>query len=271
MLCDLLAMEEPPSSSTAQGSVAGRVPQDLIAKAVESLFKWERSRKLQRDKPLLLEDDKLLYLVIALKKIPEENRVNPYQIPVPHPLFCLDGSQDVCLFVNDLKGLKQKEVKQKLAAQNIPIAKVIGLSKLRTDYKAFEAKRKLCGSFDLFLADKSVLPFLPKLLGKNFFRKKKHPIPVDLRKKDWKKQVEAACGSVFLYIKGGSCCVVKVGRLSQTKDEVVENTAAVLLGVSSSIPKKWKNIRSLYLKTLDSVPLPLYQVLPDLPMKINVS
>lgn len=251
-----------------------RVSRDLVSKAVESLCKWETSRKQNKERTLLLEDDKLLYLVLSLKQAaPEQSRTNPYQIALPHPLFELgDGSpQDICLFIDDRKGLKQKETKQKLAAEGISIAKVIPLSKLRTDYKAFEEKRKLCGSYDLFLADKSVLPALPKLLGKNFFKKKKHPIPVDLRKKDWKKQIEGACSSTFLYVKGGTCSVVKVGRLSQKQEEVCDNVHAVIAGVSSSIPKKWKNIRSLYLKTLDSVPLPLYQSLPDLSMKISAT
>ncbi|KAH7278604.1 hypothetical protein KP509_38G048300 [Ceratopteris richardii] len=249
-----------------------RVSPELVTKAVASLFKWERSRKQSRDKMLLLEDDKLLYLVVALKKAsPDQNRTNPYQIPLPHPLFMLgDGAtQEICLFIDDRKGTKKKEAKQKLVEEGIAIAKVIPLSKLRTDYKSFEAKRKLCGSYDLFLADKSVLPALPRVLGKIFFKKKKHPIPVDLRKKDWKKQIESACGSTFLYIKGGTCSVVKVGRLSQSQEEVCENVHAVISGVASHIPKKWKNIKSLYLKTLESVPLPLYQILPDFPIKIG--
>jgi ribosome biogenesis protein UTP30 len=43
---------------------------------------------------------------------------------------------------------------------------VIGLSKLRTKYESHEAKRQLCGLYDLFLADDRVLPSLPKLIGK---------------------------------------------------------------------------------------------------------
>lgn len=45
------------------------------------------------------------------------------------------------------------------------VAKVVGLSKLRTKYESHEAKRQLCSSYDLFLADERVLPSLPKLLG----------------------------------------------------------------------------------------------------------
>ena len=39
------------------------------------------------------------------------------------------------------------------------------LSMNRSKYESFEAKRKLCGSYDLFLADERILVHLPKLLG----------------------------------------------------------------------------------------------------------
>jgi hypothetical protein len=45
------------------------------------------------------------------------------------------------------------------------VAKVIGLSKLRTKYESFESKRELCKLYDLFLADDRILPSLPKLIG----------------------------------------------------------------------------------------------------------
>ena len=62
------------------------------------------------------------------------------------------------------------------------IAKAIPLSKLKKDYFDFEAKRKLCGSYDIFLVDNCILGKLPKLLRKTFYKKKKHPIPVNLKR-----------------------------------------------------------------------------------------
>jgi ribosome biogenesis protein UTP30 len=50
---------------------------------------------------------------------------------------------------------------------------VLGVSKLRSNYKTYEARRKLFKSFDLFLADRRVLLLLPALLGKPFYEKKK--------------------------------------------------------------------------------------------------
>ena len=45
------------------------------------------------------------------------------------------------------------------------IDQVVGLSKLKTKYEAHEAKRRLCGEYDFFVADDRILPSLPKLLG----------------------------------------------------------------------------------------------------------
>ncbi|GKC48730.1 ribonuclease H-like domain-containing protein [Tanacetum coccineum] len=56
-----------------------------------------------------------------------------------------------------------KQAKEKIASKGIQVS-----------------KRKLCDSYDMFYADKRVVPFLPKLLGKHFFRSRKLPLGVDL-------------------------------------------------------------------------------------------
>lgn len=40
----------------------------------------------------------------------------------------------------------------------------------RTKYESHEAKRQLCNSYDLFMADDRILPSLPKLIGGCWFR-----------------------------------------------------------------------------------------------------
>ena len=52
-------------------------------------------------------------------------------------------------------------------------AQVIGVTKLRTKYKQFEARRQLLAAYDRFLADDRVVPMLPKLLGNKFFERKR--------------------------------------------------------------------------------------------------
>lgn len=54
------------------------------------------------------------------------------------------------------------------------------------------------------------------------------------------------------------------------EEEIVENVMAVVEAAVEKVPKKWANVRALHLKAVDSVALPIYQVVPELGMKIEV-
>ncbi|OVA18947.1 Ribosomal protein L1 [Macleaya cordata] len=259
------ASPTPPPSLTSS-----RVTPETIGRAVDALLKWNKS-KSKEQKPQLLEEDEFLYLILTLKKIPPKGRTNPYKIPLPHSLHPFDSSEELCLIIDDRSksSLTSEAAKKKIKSENIPISKVLKLSKLKTDYRAFEAKRKLCSSYDFFFADKRVIPLLPKLLGKQFFKKKKIPVPVDLTHKNWKEQIENSCGSALLYLRTGTCCVIKVARVSMERDEIVENVVAAIDGVAEIVPKKWLNVRSLHVKLSESLALPVYQSVPDVGLKIE--
>ncbi|GAB2302301.1 hypothetical protein Dimus_036315 [Dionaea muscipula] len=141
-----------------------KVVRETVKKAVKALQKWRATKSLA-EKPQLLSSNELVFLVVTLYKIPFKGRTNAYKIPLPHPLHSFDESSEFCLFIDDRHGrLSSKDAKEKIDAEGIPISKVIKLSKLKTDFKGFEAKRKLCDSFDMFFADKRVIPLLPNLL-----------------------------------------------------------------------------------------------------------
>ncbi|XP_043702628.1 ribosomal L1 domain-containing protein 1-like [Telopea speciosissima] len=256
------------SSVPAPSSTSSRVGSGTVGKAVDALLNWNESKKKQQ-KAQLIEEDDFLYLILTLKKIPANGRTNPYKIPLPHPLH--SPEEELCLIIDDRSKarLTSEAAKKKVQADGIPITKVLKLSKLKTDYRPFEAKRKLCNSYDLFFADKRVIPLLPKLLGKQFFKKKKIPIPVELTHKNWKAQIEHACGSALLYLRTGTCSVLKIARVSLGRDEIVANVVSAIDGIAEIIPKKWANVRSFHLKMSESLALPLYQSVPDMVFKIE--
>ncbi|GAB4859114.1 hypothetical protein Ancab_010579 [Ancistrocladus abbreviatus] len=263
-----LAPHQPPTQPALSSTVSSKVPQERVERAVKALLKW-KSSKSKDQKLQLLPSDEFLYLVLTLKKIPPKGRTNPYKIPLSHPLHSPHESE-LCLFVDDRHGrLTSKDAKEKIASEGIPISKIIKLSKLKSDYKPFETKRKLCDSYDMFFADKRVIPLLPKLLGKHFYKKRKIPVPVELGHRNWKEQIERACGSALLFLKTGTCSVVRVGKCSMEVEEIVENVVAVIDGVVDAVPKKWANVRSLHLKFSESLALPIYQVMPEMKLKIS--
>ena len=117
--------------------------------------------------------------------------------------------------------------------------------------------------FELF-ADARVLPLLPKLLGKTFFKKKRQPVPVDLTKKDWPAQVRKAAAATYARRGAGTCVSVKVGRAAHSQKEIVANAIAAIDGVVERVvARKWANVQAVFLKTTESVALPVYNALPD--------
>ncbi|KAL3652456.1 hypothetical protein CASFOL_002137 [Castilleja foliolosa] len=247
-----------------------RIQKSTTDNAVSALLKHKFAVQSSTDKLQLLPDDDYIYLNLTLKKIPSNPRTNPFKIPLPHPI--LDAASQLCLIIDDRPKSPtppSDQIKKLIKAHDIPISKVIKISKLKTNYKPFEAKRKLCDSYDLFLVDKRVVHLLPKLIGKEFFKKKKLPLGVDLGQKNLKLQVERALGCALLYLRTGTCCVMKVGKLAMNKDEIAENVFDAINGAVERVPKKWDGVRSLLLKFSDSVALPIYESLPDMKLKIE--
>lgn len=252
-------------------SKAPGLKREQIDKAVSALLKYIGSQKA--DSTDLLEEEEYLYLNIALKKTPQPPKnPSPIRLPLPHPIYDSQNAE-VCLFVKDHKGEGHKAAKLRVKQQKVAgVAKVIGVSKLKGKYEPFEAKRQLCNSYDLFVADDRVVPSLPKLIGKSFFKKKKVPIPVNLQTKDWSSQIQKALGGTYFHRNGGNCLSVRVAKNSMSSEDCTDNIVAVVEGAVEHISKKWSNVQALHLKSVNSVALPVYQTLPtERSTKITIS
>eukprot|EP00743_Colponemidia_sp_Colp-15_P003912 GILK01004221.1.p1 GENE.GILK01004221.1~~GILK01004221.1.p1 ORF type:complete len:264 (+),score=40.48 GILK01004221.1:50-793(+) len=234
--------------------MASPIDRSQLDKAVTALIKHiANSNEGPQD---LLETADYISLIIGLRKIPDKSKTKPVRVDIVHSLYTDDA--EMCLFVKD----PQKEFKAKFEQTPVKgLTKVIGLSKLRSNYKQYEAKRKLCSAFDLFLTDERVLPLLPMLLGKTFFQKKRQPVPVDLTKKDLVAEITKARDSTYLHMSQGPCCALRVAKTSFSKEEILANTLQAIDSAVDKIPRKWKNIQSIHIKTSDSIALPIYNAL----------
>lgn len=262
-----------------------KINEDQVGKAVNALLKWKKlqSKKSHEIQTLSDEeaeeedeevDDNFIYLQLTLKKIPPKELTNPHKITLPHPLFHpFESFASICLIIDDRPRkahnaktkLDVETVQKKIKAEEIPITKVLKFSKLKAEYKSFEAKRDLYGSYEVFLADKRVIHLLPGLLGKHFYKKKrKVPVPVDLRgNSSWKEEIERACSSTLLCLGNGTCSVLKIGRGGMESGQVIENVLAAIEGIVGFVPKKFDGVRAFHLKFSDSLALPVYEALPD--------
>jgi ribosome biogenesis protein UTP30 len=202
-------------------------------------------------------DKKSFYVMFGLKKIPAEVSVKPQLISIPNSWKSASSADSVrvCIFTKD----PHEEYKKRINALGVAsIVKVMPVSKLRKNFKPFEAKRQLCASYDIFLTDCRIVSLLPKLIGKKFFESKKIPVVVDLTKEDLKSELETAINSTYLHLTSGPCFSVKIGLGSQEVSALTENGAQIIKQVIEKIPGGWDNIKVIHVKTPDSLALPVY-------------
>ena len=136
--------------------------------------------------------------------------------------------------------------------------KIIPLRELKVEYKQFEAKIQLSNKFDLFLADDRIIRLLPQFLGKNFFKRKKIPLQINLRHKDLQAEFSRCLMTTQLPMKhAGACSNVVIGNSEQEDGQLVENTQSVVASLMTKYPGTFKNIRSVHINC-GSSSLPLY-------------
>jgi len=238
-----------------------------VRRAVEALTKHVaiKAREKNESKTSLFEEDEFISVTFTLKKAPvvQQLSLKPKRVKLAHPLYG-EGSE-ICVIVKD----PQKYFKDLFLQEGISVSKVIGISKLRKNYKTYEAKRQLCQSYDVFFADDRVIHYLQLLLGKAFLKRKKQPLLINLSKtKSAANEMNKARISTTFVMGSGTTSAVKVARTNMTTEQICENIVAAVSRVAQLIPKKWKNIQAIHIKTNDSVALPIFNSLPLSPAKI---
>jgi len=174
-------------------------------------------------------------------------------IPLPNPMY--DEKSEVCFLCKD----PQKKWKEMLLQTHpVPgITKVIGLDKLKRNYKNLEAKRALADSFDLFLCDRNIAEMMPKILGKTFYQKKnKIPVPVKMLQ-DPKPMLEKAIKGTPMRIPSGPCIGIKFGFCGMTEEQLVANAIAVIRGVVANVVDN--PIQSITVQATDAPALPVWR------------
>ncbi|GMH32436.1 hypothetical protein BSKO_00270 [Bryopsis sp. KO-2023] len=219
----------------------------------------------------LFEDEKKIWLDVRFKKCPALNfsRGSPYALPVVHSIH--DRIPEVCLLI---KGGPQDNMKKPFKEKLVPgcVQKIITDNALKRKYVDHEAKYQLATQFDIFLANQSMIFDLPRLLGKPFYKSRKFPALVQLKKSDkdsWESRIDAKKMCTFWHATPGVKAAVRIGLASFKAKEVVENLFSALSSMCSSLPNGFSEILRVSIRGPDTTLLPVYQTLPDLPCQVS--
>ncbi|KAJ3683119.1 hypothetical protein LUZ60_013346 [Juncus effusus] len=217
---------------------------ETMSTAVAALLKW-----LSHHPPPPSGD--FIYLILALNSIPHSGRHRSFSLPLPHSLF----SSSICLITNEPNN-------PLLNSSPIKFSLVLTLSELKSLYPSPESKQELASSHDLFFTDKRIVSWLPRILGDPFYGKKKknkEPIVINFANPSWHNKVSEILKSTKFEMKGGHCNGIKVAMLKMERKEILGNVEMAVQKAVECVPKKWRNVRSIHLKSTESVALPLYE------------
>ncbi|NXF29146.1 RL1D1 protein, partial [Nyctibius bracteatus] len=229
-----------------------------VKKAVEALLAFARSKA--KGDALLLNESENVHLLVTVWKIPRVAQV--IKIPLPHGIR--PETAEVCLFTKDEPNLSAEQTEnlyRKLLIQNgiKSVSQIISYKTLKKEYKLFEAKRRLLNRFDLFLSDDRIRRLLPSHLGKHFYERKKAPLSVNLKARNLAKELQKHIQGTTLPVTNKGCCyTARIGHTGMKADEIVDNIIATAEVIAKKLPKNWKNVKILHLKTLKSVALPIF-------------
>ncbi|XP_073399005.1 ribosomal L1 domain-containing protein 1 [Dendrobates tinctorius] len=231
---------------------------EQVKKAAKALLAYHKTK--ESGNLLLLNEHDWISMMLTVWKIP--NQAQAIRIPLPHgirPSTC-----EVCLFTKDEPNMSveqtEKFYKKMLSQHGVKqITEVIPLKKMKKEYKPYEAKRRLLGSYDLFLADSRIRRLLPSLIGKHFYKEKREPQSVNLKHKYLADELNRFIQGTQLHITNRGCCYsVRVGHTGMKVEDIAENILAVSQVLAEKLPLKWKNVKVLHLKSQSSVALPIY-------------
>jgi len=233
-----------------------KVKKSQLEKAIRALVQLVAKRTANSN-PLFGANAETMNLIFTLSEIPDKRRMKPMLIKLPHPLF--DDKSEVCFLAKD----PQKQYKELLLQKHpVPgVTKVIGLDKLKRNYKTAESKRALADAFDLFLCDSRIMSMMPKLLGTTFYEKKlKRPIPVKLKLQDPVPHLQNAITGTTLRVPSGPCVGVRFGRCSMGEQQLLANSAAVISFVTKYLAKN--PVQTISVQATDSPALPVWRRAP---------
>jgi len=237
---------------------------NLCRKALSALKQLITSA--QQGHKQLLDESTAISLYIHVHKIPRCTYLR-LSSQLTHP-FIQQDTRDVCLFVrdDDIIGREYESTirrfKSIIDQFKLPFnIDIMTLKQLNQELVPYEAKRKLCARYDLFLADRRIMTSLMRgqLLGKHFRHHGKMPLGINVFNKDFKQRLLSLCSSTFGRMAGtGPLFSMQFTTLQQSIDHGIENLKTVCQTIGKELPGSWLNIDHAYLYGNNLQSLPIY-------------
>ena len=246
-----------------------------LQEAIKILTTYSLKKQSKSKDIMTLSKVPFLYVNMVVRKLPEVINITPSQIEVSNALYGKEYSSKHCFIVsNEFK----KTYKEQLDNFKKQGWKFLSYEKLTKNYKSFSQKQALSKFYDLFLCERSVYMLLKAHLGRNFYRSKKYPFPVELSEcvktdktldsdKFEKLLTKSSLKSTYFIQGNGPEYSIKSTRIVEGQyDKMIQNICESIEGIYSDLKSKGmckSSIRRIALRGEDTDSLPIYSNLTE--------
>jgi len=218
----------------------------------------------------LWDEGEKLFAQVTMHRIPsfpQEQNIRK-MVPLVHSMW--SDSSTKCLIVKDLDKKHEDTVdmtEELLKEHQVTgITKVLPLDQLKKEHKGHELKRILSKEFDIFLADSRISRLAISHLGKEFYKRRKVPLCVDLERdsksqtSNLSAQIEKLSKStqVIMTSRGANINIPFAHSLMSEEDQF-DNLKSLVSQLNDCIPRGFKNIKVISLQGTGTKSIPLYR------------
>ncbi len=125
------------------------------------------------------------------------------------------------------------------------------IEELRSNPKA---AKKIAKKTRIFLASQSLMGIIGRYFGRILSPRNKMPIPVPPNA-DLKSVLDDAKRTIMLRLHKSPSINVKIGNVNMNDEEIVENAMTVISAIKDRLPKGYRNIGSITIKTTMGPPV----------------
>ena len=125
------------------------------------------------------------------------------------------------------------------------------IEELRSNPKA---AKKIAKKTRIFLASQSLMGLIGRYFGRILSPRNKMPIPVPPNA-DLKSVIDDAKRTIMLRLHKSPSINVKIGNVNMNDEEIVENAMTVISAIKDRLPKGYRNIGSITIKTTMGPPV----------------
>ncbi|XP_066347117.1 uncharacterized protein [Miscanthus floridulus] len=209
------------ATASTPSNPTNRLRREAAVRAVAALLQWLQKHPAPAPEPI--------YLIVTLKRAPVRRFEHQLRLPhSPFPSISLVSDRLPAVLPDDIDPLPSS------ALRSLPAATRRGLILVDRRLRVPGGSSKAAGA------------------------KRGVTAPVDLSDPAWAESAREAARRVELRVEGGTCRAVRVGHGAMAREEAVENVVAAVEAAAACVPRKWRNVRALHVKSPESAALPLY-------------